>query len=1469
MKKTLPLLAVCLIQFIFSVTVFAQKLELTPTIQSHASGNKSAAIVKKQSKEAKIGNVISKRNILKSTANNQINYYWGKYFSTSYSDRLYKTAIDATGNIITVGGSGESSSDIDGVIYKYDNSGNYLWGDTPAKSSDKDGIYDVITDKTGNIYITGEFHSSAFDYEIYSNGDSDIFIAKYSPDGTLLWAKNAGGSDYDYGCGIALDGTGNVYVVGFFNGTAYWSGITRTSSSQGDMFIAKYDTNGNIRWVRTGDVGTYNYLYGIGVDKTGNVYVSTTFSNDLHFEGAPVVTSSGGKDMILIKYDISGNFKWIKTAGGIGDDGGNKTVIDPDGNILVAGYFSDVAQFENKTLTAHGSFDIFAAKYSPSGDLIWVKQFGGTGSQSAWGVCTDEKSNCYLTGWFSGTGAFDNTTIVSEGGSDAYLIKYDKNGNLIWVEPTATGWDNQVGTDIFVKGNDIAISGYYEGEMYIQGSNFPNYGGEDAYLAKLVQEPDIQKTVYVNPNLLLSAPQVNAGQSITFTGKQFSPAGKADLNFTGPGIINPITDYTIDVYGNFECTVYIPSSQAAGKYQVTVIDKISGLSTSKMFEVIQIQSPVVDDYLKILEPNMSKTRLVGDPIILAWEDQVKYNVNPLYNFKHSYKVEYKRDTDISSGAWQFIEDDQGTNPGYGKIALSTSFTPTDAGTYVFRITDNYYPNRSVSTPELVLSGSLDQDIRVEFKWDYNSKWIGASPEGVAADGVARFYMVISKVNPLISSIQKVKVTLSDPDGYMAPQFLGKVMRCSDQTNEKFSPEANVANSITAENNTPNSDGQCWFWYIAPDDFSRNEGDWDKDVRLDTATFDITLSNGKTLLPIKKVIKIARPPLMLVHGLNDYPSTWNMFQIGSNNPLYYNDTRFKVKNAIRLEPTSSFDVNASHLLAGINDQASFLNMINKMQQKGYACNRVDYVCHSMGGSILRAAAEYTSTYYSTLNYGKGFVNKFITLDTPHQGSSLANVLDDVAKIWVLTGPLITIGAIKDFYEINFMSIKVTDAVKDLEYKSGKKFKEMQIHSNLIGGGVSCSSYNLKTQNLLSIITSLLVGFSKYTFCGDLNLYFLLHGYESDFMDSSDGVVSLTSQFSGYTGNSLPEFCTRISGIMHNSVLGVSPIESDNVQDKVNELLNTKMNSILFSEYLPATTIPATKSASIGPQQPLKIVEDRIKILFPTTNAVYNAGDTMTIKLQVDTLGLQSFALFFQDQSFFDRPTKPNLEYRLIVSPEYIEGQNISVIGGYSNSGVSSLSNASIDLTIKPVGSIIDFNVTPEVFMIETTKSRRPTYEAIFPNAIAQIGQTDLLTVSIKDPELLAYDNTTNQFKGLAKGSTNAEITYRGITKTVFFEIIQYEEPPIDPITDINDIRMDKKGQLNIKVYPNPVTNELTIELEGNTKKIDFEIINSLGQSIFTGVVFESTVIQTANFIPGIYLIKLKSGKSFEFKKIIKN
>jgi hypothetical protein len=972
--------------------------------------------------------------------------------------------------------------------------------------------------------------------------------------------------------------------------------------------------------------------------------------------------------------------------------------------------------------------------------------------------------------------------------------------------------------------------------------------------------------VYVYPGLSLSAAQVQTGQTITISGKQFTPSGKVDLSFSGPGSINPFQDYGIDGSGNFQYILTIASLQKSGSYVLTATDKITGKSAYRTFQIVE--NTIKDDLLTIVEPNISKLRLVDDPIVIAWEDKVKFNVNPIYNYKHSYKLEYKRDTEISSGSWQLIKDIQGTNSGYGTINISTSFTPTLDGQYMFRVTDNYYPGRSAVTPTIPVTGYTDQNIKILFKWDksYNSSQI-TSPEGVAADGVARFYIVVSNISPVSNGINKIKVTLSDPENYESTQYLGKVMYCSFQK-DTLTFEGDNANSITSENTSSNIDGKYWFWYVAPEDFARNEGDWVSGDRIITANFNITFLDGNTITT-KRDIKIARPPLMLVHGLNGDPgNTWGNFQVGSNNPLYDEDPRFKIKRAVLMEPTSHFNVNSNLLLGGIEKENSFMSLINEMRNEGYACCQVDYVCHSMGGSILRNAVENSLSYLRKNSYRKGYVHKFISLNTPHQGSSFANVLNDVASTWIVTSPVVLAGAIEKLIEV-YPTIKVVDAVEDLKYLKGVKFHVTNVKSHLIGSGIPCSEFNLKTSFLYEVLEQnlgLLVPYSGIlNQCNWYQTYFNLFGYESDFMNASDAVVSLKSQFSGNNPNALPSFCTRINGPMHNSTFGDSPTTSPAVWDRVNELLNKNVNSDLFNS-MPATKVSGKKLAQSTPKQNITLVEDRIKIHYPAANAKYNVGDTINIMVQIDTTGLKSFAFSFQDQSFFDIPVSPDIEYRLIAGPEFIESQPIIILGNYFISGNASISSANIDIEVNPLGTILDFNVQPEVMIIEKNKTRRPDYQAIFSDAITQIGQTDLITAIIKDPDLVSYNSITNEFTGLQTGSTMATISYKGKSKTVFFEIIQYEEAPVDIVTGIEEIENDKTNQLDVAVYPNPTNGVFTIA--SKEKDYELSVHNIFGERILSlKDQNEKSEIDLRSQPVGIYFVHFHSRNGNTTKKII--
>jgi hypothetical protein len=302
-------------------------------------------------------------------------------------------------------------------------------------------------------------------------------------------------------------------------------------------------------------------------------------------------------------------------------------------------------------------------------------------------------------------------------------------------------------------------------------------------------------------------------------------------------------------------------------------------------------------------------------------------------------------------------------------------------------------------------------------------------------------------------------------------------------------------------------------------------------------------------------------------------------------------------------------------------------------------------------------------------------------------------------------------------------------------------------------------------------------------------------------------------------------------MHNSEFGESPTKSDEVGEKVNSLLNANISSNLFGS-IPATKSTVKKSVIPEFQRPLAVAEDKIKISYPVNNSAFNAGDTITIRMQIDTTDCNGYALYFQDQSFFEVPHKSNIEYKLMVSPEYIEGQSISVMASYLINDSSYISTANIDIKVNPVGPIVDFRVKPQVLMIEKTKSRRPEFEAVFSDAISSIGQSDLVTVSIKDTNLVNYDASYMQFDALEVGSTSATVSYRGKSTTVFFEIIQYVEPISDPITGFYDIPEKLKHTNPLRVYPNPSDGLFYLDF-GHEQSPDCMVLvyNNMGQKVF--------------------------------------
>jgi hypothetical protein len=180
----------------------------------------------------------------------------------------------------------------------------------------------------------------------------------------VLWAKKAGGISKDAANGIDVDGSGNSYVAGEFQGTAtFGSTMLASTGSQQDIFLAAYDASGNVLWANKAGGTAGDFGRNIAVDETGNSYITGEFEGSASF-GNTTLSSSGGVDIFVAKYNAAGNALWAKRAGGTMEDRASGISVDESGNNYKAGYFLGDASVGSNTITSSGASDAYLAKLS-------------------------------------------------------------------------------------------------------------------------------------------------------------------------------------------------------------------------------------------------------------------------------------------------------------------------------------------------------------------------------------------------------------------------------------------------------------------------------------------------------------------------------------------------------------------------------------------------------------------------------------------------------------------------------------------------------------------------------------------------------------------------------------------------------------------------------------------------------------------------------------------------------------------------------------------------------------------------------------------------------------------------------------------------------------------------------------------------------------------------------------------------
>jgi len=291
-----------------------------------------------------------------------------------------------------------------------------------------------------------------------------------------------GGTSSDVAESVAIDGAGNTFVAGTFEGSIdFGNGVAITSAGDSDAFVVMFDAEGTPQWARRAGTDVFNdFGEAVAVDSdlfdsdpAEGVYMAGTFTGIATFDGGAnpdtTITTFSDFDAFLAKYDINGDLQWVERVGGVEQDVANSVAVTPEGSdVYLIGSFTGEAEAGDTTLVGSGSSDAYLARFTPDGDLVWARSAGGTSSDSGYDVAVTIEGDAYAVGQFSSVIQFDDdVALQSVGLSDIFIVRYGDDGDVVWAERLGGSEGD------FVRGVALSSQGYVEAEptiVFVGGS---------------------------------------------------------------------------------------------------------------------------------------------------------------------------------------------------------------------------------------------------------------------------------------------------------------------------------------------------------------------------------------------------------------------------------------------------------------------------------------------------------------------------------------------------------------------------------------------------------------------------------------------------------------------------------------------------------------------------------------------------------------------------------------------------------------------------------------------------------------------------------------------------------------------------------------------------------------------------------------------------------------------------------------
>lgn len=390
--------------------------------------------------------------------------------------------------------------EFDPFIAKFNTLGNISWATNFGGIYRDKGRCIVVDPSSAYVYVSGWFYSGTIEIGgiSYYNDDNstntcDIFLAKYSATGDLIWATTAGGDNIDRCQDMEIDEEGNIFLAGTYKGSDIdFNGNTleNTNTYFDDGFIVKYSPDGEVMMTKKAGGMLDDIISTIAIGQNGNYYIGGTFlSSNMSINGTAisnhVQSGEATYDAFVAKYNYNDGLIWLKRAGGLGNDALNNIAVDELDNVyLTGGFDGEDFHLDNSTLTNNGpeeTFDIYLAMLNPYGNLEWLESAGSVGNDVGLQIIVEGPEEILIDCISDMDITFGNISMTNSGGMDIYVAKFANNLNVfsgkVFYDANKNGLQDEGETNVpdmlcEVGGNYYSTDNNGEFEIYLEPGNY-------------------------------------------------------------------------------------------------------------------------------------------------------------------------------------------------------------------------------------------------------------------------------------------------------------------------------------------------------------------------------------------------------------------------------------------------------------------------------------------------------------------------------------------------------------------------------------------------------------------------------------------------------------------------------------------------------------------------------------------------------------------------------------------------------------------------------------------------------------------------------------------------------------------------------------------------------------------------------------------------------------------------------------